>query len=291
MRRVTFILTGLLIASIGLAQNVTEVTGIKFYEHHSSTINGGSGFGISANGSQSGYDFVQRRYYWSFDSASFGAYQNGEEANLDMVEHNGPYGNMGDFGFTTGTSSIWGGDISGNGTTQWVVAAPGFDYENLNDVSTISSAYQAGTPSNTISAVDSGAVYLGQIRDTNLYVAVKVTGLNNYEGTTNPTGQQLDVYFEFDYKYGRTTGMSLEENEQIEVRMYPNPADEQIRVSTEGHTLGSYKLIDLTGTKVLQGEWEEADNLLNVSEVNEGVYLLEVEISGGAQVTRRIVIQ
>ena len=83
--------------------------------------------GQGASGVQSAYDFVNHTYYNSYDSATFDAYTNGEEANIDMAEHNGPYGNQGPFGFTSGVSSIWNGDIQGNGTTMWMMAPPGFN--------------------------------------------------------------------------------------------------------------------------------------------------------------------
>lgn len=102
------------------AQQVAEVTGLRFYEHHSTDMTG-EPFGNGADGSKSGYDFVKRQFQSSFNPANMDTYLNGEEQNLDMVEHNGPFGTQGAsmyLGFTAGVSTIWGGPIKGNSKTK-----------------------------------------------------------------------------------------------------------------------------------------------------------------------------
>lgn len=142
-------------ASGAFAQTLSETYGIRFYEHHSSDMTN-MPIGNGANGSKSGYDFVQRRYFNSFNESSMGAYLNGEEANLDMVEHNGPFGTNGAsmyLGFTSGVSTIWGGPIKGNGTTRWMKAPAGFDYASITSVSDISAAYNDASASVSVAEV------------------------------------------------------------------------------------------------------------------------------------------
>ncbi|MCT4580014.1 MAG: hypothetical protein N4A35_01240, partial [Flavobacteriales bacterium] len=186
------------------AQGLNEITGMRIYEHHSAIINGGNGG--SANGTQSGYDFVNHTYYNSFDPNSFGPYTMGEEMNIDLVEHNGPYSSNAStsFGFTSGVSSIWAGDITGNGITLWVKAPTSFNYGMLNNASVMESTYNSGTPSISVESVSENDVYIGRIRNTNDYVAMRCY---------NVTATTEDVYFDFDYKYDggcNTTGVDIQ---------------------------------------------------------------------------------
>ncbi len=142
------------------AQSLTAVTGLKLFEHHSSSINNGAPFGSGANGSKSGYDFVTRNYFNSFNPSNFGAYTNGEEANIDMVEHNGRFGNNGKFGFTSGVSTIWNGDIKGNNLTVWMEAPASFNYNTVNNVSQVVAAFNPATATKSIAEVKENQVYL-----------------------------------------------------------------------------------------------------------------------------------
>lgn len=182
------------------AQELAEITGVRIYEHHSSSINGGVEFGFGANGAQSGYDFVNNAYYNSFDPDTFSEYADGEEVNIDLVEHNGPFGGIGgDFGFTAGVSTIWGGEVKGNSMTKWILAPDDFNYDLVSDVGDLIEAYDTDAASLEVDYVEDGDVYIGQIRETNLYVVLQVYNVTNIG--VEETGV-LDVYFDFDYKYG-----------------------------------------------------------------------------------------
>ncbi len=181
------------------AQELSEITNIRLYEHHSSTINGGADIGWEANGSQSGYDFVNNTYHDSFDPDTFGEFTGGEEANIDLVEHNGPFGGGFDYGFTSGESSIWSGEIRGNALTKWMPAPVDFDYDSATDVSELYEAYDVDAAVLSVGYVDNGNVYIAQVRESNLYVAMKVYNVTNLMG---PPEGFADVYFDFDYKYG-----------------------------------------------------------------------------------------
>lgn len=124
MKKICIIVT---LACTGLlhAQEVTEVKGLRLYEHHSSDVTM-MPFGSGAESSKSGYDFVDRKYYVSFGKVTMSSYQNGAEKNLDMVEHEELFGTQGVskyLGFTAGESSIWGVSIKGNAQTKWYKVA------------------------------------------------------------------------------------------------------------------------------------------------------------------------
>ncbi|MCP4177509.1 MAG: T9SS type A sorting domain-containing protein [bacterium] len=286
------VLLGILLVQIvfcSTAQTLTEITNLRFYEHHSSTINGGQPFGNGANGSQSGYDFVNHTFYNSFNTVNFGAYTNGEEANIDMVEHNGPFGNGSTFGFTSGTSSIWGGAIQGNNTSLWVVASGSFNYASSTNVADLESEYNAGTPSNTINAVQENGIYISKIRNTNLYIAIKCYNVTNISGP--PSGVQ-DVYFDFDYKYGTLSSVGITELSVNSISIYPNPSKNIITINNESQiNISKIKLVDLLGKEVKEIIVSNTDKqVIDVSELNTGVYSIVIFDKNNNIVNKRLIV-
>jgi len=212
-------------------QPLTGITNIRIYEHHSSSINGGQVFGMSANGTLSGYDFVNNTYYPSINPADNSPWTSAEQANIDLVEHNGPFGNLGPFGFTSGISTIWGGDIKGNGTTRYMPAPANFHYDTITNVASIRNAYNANMATAAINTVDSGKVYLARIRNTDQYVAMKITRVVNEPPGAGPT-DTLSVYFDFDYKYGIYVATSVDDaaGTAESINIYPNPSGNSFRL-------------------------------------------------------------
>lgn len=261
------------IGFFAISQTLSENTGLRFYEHHSSTINGGGDFGFFANGTQSGYDFVNHTYYNSFNTANMGAYLNGEEANIDMVEHNGPYGNGFGFGFTSGVSSIWNGNIKGNGTTMWITASGNFDYDQATHIAQLTDEYLSGTSMNFVGRVEEGGVYIARIRNSDMYVAIKCYNVSNIQGGP-PFGQQ-DVSFDFDYKYGQLSSGMAENGMDRTVKIYPNPASDKLTISG-GLTGIDHVSVHTTCGKTLQ-EYNMAGRpelTIDVSTWESGVYLI-----------------
>ena len=149
----------------------------------------------------SGYDFMNHTYYDSFDSTTFDEHPPAILANIDMVEHNGKFGNNGDFGFTSGTSSIWNGDIKGNNLTRYFLAPAGFNYDTVTNVATIRNAYDSTLATTEVNTAVAGDVYLVRVRNTDMYLAMKITDVRNLSASYSP-GDTANVYFAFVYKYG-----------------------------------------------------------------------------------------
>jgi hypothetical protein len=270
------------------AQALTEKTGIRFYEHHSSAMTG-MPMGNGAVGTQSGYDFIEKRYFNSFDAQTMGAYSNGEEANLDMVEHNGPFGTNGAsqyLGFTSGVSTIWDGDIKGNGTTRWMAAPVGFNYATVSTVTDLSSAYNPTTASEAIAEVRKDKVYIGKIRGTGMYVAIKCTNTEIASGP--PNGQTDDVFFDFDYKYGSlATGINEVRNSAVSV--YPNPSNDYISVNlNNGQEVQSLKISSLLGEELLQVNQPGSQSKMDISTLPSGLYLLSVATADGRTLVKSV---
>lgn len=186
------LLTTILIFSFSSAQSLTHITGKRLYEHHS------SGAPNPDYLSQSGYDFVNNTYY---PSQSFTiTYNASHRANIDIIEYGGAFSSPQNFGFTSDsfTASTW---IRANGTTRWVLAPSSFNYNTVSDVAQIRSVYNSLTPGYISNSVSANQVYLGRIRNTNKYVALKVTNVVNI--FPNPPSVLIpNQYFDFEYKFG-----------------------------------------------------------------------------------------
>jgi hypothetical protein len=264
-------------------QSLTTVTGLRLYEHHSSAMNNGAPFGSGANGSQSGYDFVNRDYYNSFDTATFGEYAGGEEANIDMVEHRGPFGApMGGskkFGFTSGVSTIWNGDIKGNGTTKWMKAPASFNYASINNVSNISSVYNASAATTNIDSVEEGTVYLAKIRNTSLYVAMRCYNIHN----VSSQGGVADAYFDFDYKYGTFAPTGITElGDNGALILYPNPASSQLTIKNTSDAVFATRILSIYGQEIQSFSLgKNSVKSIDISNLSSGVYFITYQPENG----------
>lgn len=279
----------LFIASTTLsAQVLTEKTGLRFYEHHSSDMTG-KDIGTDANGSKSGYDFVSGNYYNSFNESTFGPYTNGENQNIDMVEHNGPFGTGNGaayLGFTSGVSTIWNGDIKGNGTTKWMKAPANFDYTAADDVKDLSGVYNDAMASQNVNAVKKDEVYIGRIRGGNQYVVIKCTA------TKLPASSQGkdNIYFDFSYKTGTlTTG--LNEADNIPFTLFPNPATNVLAFTLNNPVaIASVKIIDAKGAEVSLGGIV-SNNTVDIRNLVSGLYFICLTSVDGNSSTRRFIKQ
>lgn len=262
------------------AQAVTTVTGKRLYEHHS-PMKGGQG---NVDGSQSGYDFMNHAYVNSFNPSTFGPHTDGTDSLIDMVEHNGPYGNGDNFGFTSGVSSIWNGDIQGNGTTMWAMGSLVFNYNMVNTVQQIAAEYSAANASVSIDSVVEGGTYVGRIRNTNMYVAMR---------TYNVTNDVNDnTYFDFDYKYGILTTSVDDLSKANALGMYPNPAGTSLTVMNTLDEQIAASIVSVTGQQLQQFSLgKNGSKSVNVSELAGGLYMIVYTTQNGSRHTQRFVKQ
>ena len=77
------------------------------------------------------------------------------------------------------------------------------------------------------------------------------------------------------------------ENEAQGVNLFPNPADQSISVQAEGMT--HVTVYNMLGQFVYDAEVEGDLMRINVSEWNEGLYLLKIQTTQG-QMSRRVSI-
>lgn len=83
-------------------------------------------------------------------------------------------------------------------------------------------------------------------------------------------------------------GLSEEDKEVISI--YPNPASTAIYIdlTESSNTIERLHLISMNG-QVLNAT-RKADQLIDISTLNEGVYILKIELAGGKQINKRVLI-
>ncbi len=108
--------------------------------------------------------------------------------------------------------------------------------------------------------------------------------------------QVVDGDFGTDYIQYFTVGHPLSADNpdrSFELKLYPNPAGEQVTLQFESRGSNMLELMDVQGRVLIRKTFDaegQVQHRLNTSELSAGVYLIRLQ-SGGAQVTRRLIIE
>jgi hypothetical protein len=75
--------------------------------------------------------------------------------------------------------------------------------------------------------------------------------------------------------------------------VYPNPATDVLYINFESNRgqVASYKVMDVTGRAVLNGDADANAFTLNVNSVNPGLYFVNITLKDGSIATKRVVIE
>jgi hypothetical protein len=88
----------------------------------------------------------------------------------------------------------------------------------------------------------------------------------------------------------QTTGIN-EIGEEIDVRIYPNPATSDLTVSVPAKQIATMQLTDVAGRLVTESNHINASRkTMDVSGMNSGLYLLTLKLTDGSTATRRILV-
>jgi hypothetical protein len=103
----------------------------------------------------------------------------------------------------------------------------------------------------------------------------------------NNNNESIFIYGKNGMLYKSTNGgglMSAEYMEMEKIQIYPNPTSDYITIKTD-HKIDSYTIYDVTGKKIIQ----TAENTIDLSTFNNGVYILTFELDGKIQ-TKKIIL-
>lgn len=81
-----------------------------------------------------------------------------------------------------------------------------------------------------------------------------------------------------------TSGVGVSENEKLNVKVYPNPAEGFVNVKAEG--LKNVELIDMMGRVISRNESSEAMTTVDLSSLTSGIYFLRVMTEAGVSLQR-----
>ena len=84
------------------------------------------------------------------------------------------------------------------------------------------------------------------------------------------------------------TPLSIEDQKPFDFSVYPNPAKNEIKISTQVQ-LQNAKMYNLIGKTVLN--IEQPSNRINVSSLNNGIYIMALTSKEGAVVNKKIIIE
>jgi len=83
---------------------------------------------------------------------------------------------------------------------------------------------------------------------------------------------------------------SLQQSEDINIKVFPNPTTDFVRVSTESKFKGSFKLNNIVGKILLEGEINKEGKNIDLMKFRTGIYIISVYDTTGKKVgTRKII--
>ncbi len=112
---------------------------------------------------------------------------------------------------------------------------------------------------------------------------------------------QTEVMLKFGYKSALggsiyidnisfTQDVSIEQQtERNDVVVYPNPAQDYINIKADNMQISNVSLYDMTGRQVLQKEWHQNSNRIDISSLNAGLYQLLI-ISGQDRIMKKVMV-
>ena len=99
------------------------------------------------------------------------------------------------------------------------------------------------------------------------------------------TEHDCDTVYSIDIN---ATWFDLEENEGVPVKIFPNPAQTEVTIQTEG--IGHIRIIDIIGQVWMEKDFAQTDAAcLNISHMPQGVYVVEITTMKG-KTARRLVV-
>ncbi len=117
--------------------------------------------------------------------------------------------------------------------------------------------------------------YIGQ----QIYLAFKYTSTDESSATW-----ELD-----DLCIGVILNTGIDENATQNLKVYPNPATDMVTVSAG--QAGKLNVFDLTGKMINTFDLHNGDNILSVSGLQKGMYILNFQLNDGTQKTEKLIVK
>lgn len=191
--------------------------------------------------------------------------------------------------FTPGCDA---GPLNING--DWLSSGPGWGHLSGNPDLQFNWNIRAnltGDPIIQWLSVDPAEGMLSKDEYIDVDVTIDATGLvsGQYDGklivrNNDPNNEAVNI----NVILGVTVGLN-ENGEQEFVAVYPNPANDFLRINTNGN-LNSIRIMNLVGQIIYESQIQNSNTTINISDFESGVYFIQVETTNGTT-TQKIVIQ
>ena len=78
--------------------------------------------------------------------------------------------------------------------------------------------------------------------------------------------------------------------EEIDFRLYPNPADKAFKITLSGNEAGNYRIFNLLGSQVRSGFVKTGKTTVNISGLERGLYLVNITL-GNRFATQKLIVE
>jgi hypothetical protein len=197
--------------------------------------------------------------------------------------------------------------------TSGVVSTVKSDVYNFSAATTLTVYFKPPTSWTTVpkvhywNALPSGSVAnttwpgVPMIADTNGFYKYTITGPtavniifnNGSSGSANQTPDLLNKTNGYSYTWGVTTakeentlGLTAEKQETYLIRLYPNPVNETLQISSTS-ALSSYSIISAQGSIVQEGKLNGGS--IDVSRLSVGLYFVTIRLENGNETMQKII--
>lgn len=104
------------------------------------------------------------------------------------------------------------------------------------------------------------------------------------------TWRRLKYYHKGDVTWGNSLISAVPHIDAAQISIFPNPASTRINIKLPNHlSVKQYRLMDLRGRRVLSADGSHGPHL-DIASVAGGVYLLQIELTTGALISRKVVV-
>ena len=122
---------------------------------------------------------------------------------------------------------------------------------------------------------------------------IVIGGVAPYEITIDINGN-IQVVTVIDFDGCETTAefpiLGLSDELMDGIKIYPNPASTDIHIDLIDSSLQIKTLQLISHNGQLINEYQKSDRILDITSINTGVYILNIELTDGSQMNKRIII-
>lgn len=79
--------------------------------------------------------------------------------------------------------------------------------------------------------------------------------------------------------------------QNVDIKFYTNPVENRLDFVLNTAGLFKYNIVDISGKTIIIGQTESNQNSINVSELERGIYFLQIQGNNGSRITKKFIKQ